>query len=148
MPHIVITYTPNLESKSDFSVLCRSLADAMLSVNEHHQESGKPIFQVGGTRVFALPAAHFAVADGQAPTGKEFGFVYVYMRMAKGRTSQVHDAVGLAVGEALKAHFAPLIARHLVGITFQIDEGHEVFDLKYSSLHPYFNPVVTPVGLT
>jgi 5-carboxymethyl-2-hydroxymuconate isomerase len=148
MPHIVITYTPNLESKSNFSLLCRSLADAMLSVNEHHQEAGKPIFPIGGTRVFAVPAAHFAVADGPPPPDKEFGFVYIYLRMAKGRTPVVHRAVGEAVGNAVRAHFAPLIAQHLVGITFQIDEGHEVFDLKYSSLHPHFSPAVSSSGLT
>jgi 5-carboxymethyl-2-hydroxymuconate isomerase len=134
MPHIVIHYTPNLETQTHMSSLCRSLADAMLSV----KEGGKPVFPVGGTRVFAHPAAHFAVAQGEPPSGKEFGFVYVSLRMAKGRSAAVHEAVGAAVGEAVKVHFAPLIDKHLVGVTFQIDEGHEVFDLKYSSLHPYF----------
>jgi 5-carboxymethyl-2-hydroxymuconate isomerase len=134
MPHIVIHYTPNLETQTDMGVLCRALADAMLSVNDE----GKAVFPIGGTRVFAHPAAHFAVAQGEPPTGKEFGFVYVSLRMAKGRSTQVHEAVGAAVSHEIKRHFAPLLEKHLVGVTFQIDEGHEVFDLKYSSLHPYF----------
>jgi 5-carboxymethyl-2-hydroxymuconate isomerase len=134
MPHIVIHYTPNLESQSNMGTLCRSLADAMLSV----QDEGKPVFPIGGTRVFAHPAAHFAVAQGTPPSGKQFGFVYVSLRMAKGRSAQVHEAVGAAVSQAIKQHFAALLEKHLVGVTFQIDEGHEVFDLKYSSLHPYF----------
>jgi 5-carboxymethyl-2-hydroxymuconate isomerase len=138
MPHIVITYTPNLETKTDFGVLCRSLAVAMLSVNNHHQVDGKPIFPLGGTRVFAVPSAHYAVADGNPPPGKEFGFVYIYLRMAKGRPPEVLQGVGDIVGAAVKSHFALLLEQHLVGVTFQIDEGHEVFDLKYSSLHPYF----------
>jgi 5-carboxymethyl-2-hydroxymuconate isomerase len=137
MPHIVIHYTPNLEKKTDLSLLCRSLADAMLSV----YDDGKPVFPAGGTRVFAHAAAHFAVAQGEPPPGKEFGFVYVSLRMAKGRAAQVHETVGAAVSEAIKRHFAPLIEKHLVGVTFQIDEGHEVFDLKYSSLHPYFQTI-------
>jgi 5-carboxymethyl-2-hydroxymuconate isomerase len=134
MPHIVIHYTPNLENQTDMSALCRSLADAMLSV----RDDDKPVFPVGGTRVFAHAAAHFAVAQGTPPKGKEFGFVYVSLRMAKGRSAQVHEAVGSSVSDAIKKHFAPLIEKHLVGVTFQIDEGLEVFDLKYSSLHPYF----------
>ncbi len=138
MPHIVIHYTPNLESKTDMSGLCRSLADAMLSVPFDPQADGKPVFPIGGTRVFAVPAAHYAVADGKPPADKEFGFVYINLRMAKGRSAAVHALVGETVGAAVKHHFAPLLEAHLVGVTFQIDEGHEVFDLKYSSLHPYF----------
>jgi 5-carboxymethyl-2-hydroxymuconate isomerase len=134
MPHIVIHYTPNLELQTDMSRLCRSLADAMLSVTD----DGKPVFPIGGTRVFAHAATHFAVAQGAPPLDKEFGFVYVSLRMAKGRSAQIHQDVGAAVGDAVKRHFAPLLEKHLVGVTFQIDEGHEVFDLKYSSLHPYF----------
>jgi 5-carboxymethyl-2-hydroxymuconate isomerase len=137
MPHIVIHYTPNLETQTEMTSLCRALADAMLSVHDE----GKPVFPTGGTRVFAHPAAHFAVAQGEPPQGKEFGFVYVSLRMAKGRTAQVHEAVGTAVSSAIKKHFAPLIEKHLVGVTFQIDVGHEVFDLKYSSLHPYFQTI-------
>jgi 5-carboxymethyl-2-hydroxymuconate isomerase len=142
MPHIVIHYTPNLELKTDMSALCRSLADAMLNlpveVLSDPSSGGKPIFPVGGTRVFAVPAAHYAVADGKPPADKEYGFVYINLRMAKGRSAAVHTLVGETVAAAVKRHFAPLLAAHLVGVTFQIDEGHEVFDLKYSSLHPYF----------
>ena len=37
MPHLVILYTPNLETKTDMTVLCRALADTMLA---QHDESG------------------------------------------------------------------------------------------------------------
>jgi 5-carboxymethyl-2-hydroxymuconate isomerase len=137
MPHIVIHYTPNLETHTNISILCRSLADAMLSVHDE----GKAVFPMGGTRVFAHCATHFAVAQGEPPAGKEYGFVYISLRMAKGRSPVVHQAVGATVSDAVKRHFAPLLEKHLVGVTFQIDEGHEVFDLKYSSLHPYFQTV-------
>ena len=39
MPHLVILYTGNLESQTDISLLCRSLADAMLSVRDEHSHS-------------------------------------------------------------------------------------------------------------
>ncbi len=63
MPHVVILYTGNLESEAGMSQLCRKLADTMLSVRD---EAGKQVFPTGGTRVYALPAPHFAVADGGA----------------------------------------------------------------------------------
>ena len=78
MPHLVILYTPNLEAETDMTVLCRSLADAMLLV---HDDAGKQVFPTGGTRVLAYPAAHYAVADGQA----DYAFVYLNLRMGEGR---------------------------------------------------------------
>ena len=63
MPHVVILYTGNLEPHVDMGSLCRKLADTMLAV---HAEDGAQVFPTGGTRVFAYPAPHHAVADGGA----------------------------------------------------------------------------------
>ena len=59
--------------------------------------------------------------------------------MASGRSDAIKQQVGQAVLAALKSHVAPLLERLHVGFTLQIDEGHEVFDAKLSSLHPLFN---------
>jgi 5-carboxymethyl-2-hydroxymuconate isomerase len=125
-------YTPNLEAETDLTALCRSLADAMLSVRD---EAGAQVFPTGGTRVLAYPAAHFAVADGSG----DFAFCYFNLRMARGRSAAVHQAVGDTVTAAARAHLAPLLARRPVGLTLQVDEGHEVFDAKFGNLHPLFS---------
>jgi 5-carboxymethyl-2-hydroxymuconate isomerase len=52
----------------------------------------------------------------------------------------VHRGVGEALSAVAKAHFEPLMATLHVGVTLQVDIGAEVFDAKYSSLHPLFNP--------
>jgi 5-carboxymethyl-2-hydroxymuconate isomerase len=141
MPHLVILYTPNLDRKTDMTALCRSMADAMLTVRD---EEGKQVYPTGGTRVLAYPAAHYAVADGGA-AGKaaggsgDYAFVYMNVRMAKGRSDATKIAAGRAVSTAAKAHFSTLLATEHIGITVQIDEGQEVFDAKHSSLHPLFN---------
>jgi 5-carboxymethyl-2-hydroxymuconate isomerase len=64
VPHLVIYYTPNLDAKTNMSALCRHMADAMLVVRD---EAGAPVFPVGGTRVLAYPAAHFAIAPAKRP---------------------------------------------------------------------------------
>ena len=135
MPHLVILYTPNLELKADFTALCRAMANAMLAVRD---ETGAQVFPTGGTRVFALPAAHFAVADDTPPEGKEYGFIWLNLRMAKGRSAAIHKMAGEAVSSTARLHLKHLIADELVGITTQVDEGHEVYDNKLSSLHPFF----------
>jgi 5-carboxymethyl-2-hydroxymuconate isomerase len=140
MPHLVILYTGNMDSMTDMPALCRTLADAMLTVRD---EAGVAVYPTGGTRVLAYPAAHWAVADGgaagRAAGGSgNYGFMYLNLRMAHGRSDFVKQRAGQAVLAALKAHVAPLIEREHVGFTLQIDEGHEVFDAKHSSLHPLF----------
>jgi 5-carboxymethyl-2-hydroxymuconate isomerase len=140
MPHLVILYTPNLDAEVNMTGLCRALADTMLTVLD---EAGKQVFPTGGVRVLAYPAAHYAVADGGA-AGRaaggdgDYGFVYLNLRMGRGRSDAVKQQAGQALEAATMAHLQPLLSRRAVGVTLQIDEGPEVFDAKNSSLHPLF----------
>jgi 5-carboxymethyl-2-hydroxymuconate isomerase len=131
MPHLVIMYTGNLASETDMNALCRSLADAMLAVRDEH---GQQVYPTGGVRVLAYPAAHFAVADGQ----RDYAFVYLNLRMGRGRSAAVKQRAGEALLGAARAHLEPLFARRYIGLTVQIDEGQEVFDAKHSTIHPLF----------
>ena len=142
MPHLVILYTPQLDRETDMSALCRKLADAMIAQRD---EAGQAVFPIGGTRVLAYPAAHFAVADGGAAAraqgkGDDCAFAYFNLRMGRGRSDAVKKAAGEALGAVAREHFAPLLARRPVGLTLQVDEGHEAFDAKFGNLHPLFNP--------
>ena len=148
MPHLVILYTGQLDAETNMKVLCRNLADAMLTVLD---ESGKQVFPTGGTRVMAYPAPHYAVADGGAagrkaaqfdhnPQGgsEDYAFVYLNVRMGKGRSEATHQRAGEMLVEVTKKHFADLFATRHIGITLQIDVGPEVFDNKHSNIHPLF----------
>lgn len=133
MPHCVILYTPNIETRTDVSALCRKMADAMLTVLD---EAGKQVFPTGGTRVLAYPAAHYAVADGKG----DYAFVYLNIRMGAGRSEAVKKQAGDRLMGVVKEHFAPILAQELIGITLQIDESPgQVYDGKHSTLHPLFN---------
>lgn len=144
MPHVVILYTGNLEPLTDMSLLCRSLADTMLTI---HAEDGSQVFPTGGTRVYAYPAAHHAVSDGgvagQAAGGDgDYGFIYINLRMGSGRSDAVKKASGDALLACAKAHLAPLFVnpRKHIGLTLQIDEAPgQVYDAKHSTLHPLFS---------
>jgi 5-carboxymethyl-2-hydroxymuconate isomerase len=133
MPHLVILYTPQLDAETDMTALCRGLADTMLTIRD---EQGAPVFPTGGTRVLAYPAAHHATTDGSG----DHAFCYFNLRMGRGRSAAVHQAVGEALTATARAHFQPLLARRPVGLTLQVDEGPEVFDAKFGNLHPLFAP--------
>jgi 5-carboxymethyl-2-hydroxymuconate isomerase len=149
MPHLVILYTGQLDHEVNMTTLCRQMADAMLTVKD---EEGKQVFPAGGTRVLAYPAPHYAVADGgvagrearlydQNPHGGsgDYAFVYLNVRMGRGRTEATQQRAGQTLLEVAKAFFAPVMAQRHIGITLQIDVGPEVFDAKHSNLHPLFN---------
>jgi 5-carboxymethyl-2-hydroxymuconate isomerase len=140
MPHLVILYTSNLEDKVAFGPMCRDLADTMLAQRD---EAGKEVFPLGGTRVFAYPAPHFAVADGKPPAGKAMGFIYLNLRMASGRSAELKKTVGDALIATLHRHVDAAVASDLVGVTLQIDEIPSSYDGRISSLHPFFNTVPT-----
>ena len=143
MPHLVILYTGNVDHMTDMTALCRKLADAMLLVRD---EAGAQVFPTGGTRVLAYPAAHFAIADGGAAGlaaggSGDYGFVYLNLRMGRGRTDATKNRAGSAISVKVREHFADILKTQHIGITVQIDEGQEVFDDKHSSLHPLFKKV-------
>lgn len=131
MPHLVILYTGNLEPRLPMDALCRDAADAMLAVRD---EDNRQVFPTGGTRVLAYPAPHFAVADGSG----DYGFMYLNLRMAKGRSAATQQRAGEAVLAAVRCHLDALMAQQPIGVTLQVDEGQEVFDTKHSTLHPLF----------
>jgi 5-carboxymethyl-2-hydroxymuconate isomerase len=140
MPHLVILYSGNLDARTDMSVLCACMADTLLAQRD---EGGKPVFPPGGTRVFAYPAPHFAIADGGAAgraAGGDggYGFAWLNLRMGRGRSVAVQQGVGNALMAVARAHFEPLMSAMHVGVTLQIDVGAEVFDARHSSLHPLF----------
>ena len=148
MPHLVILYTGQLDTETNMKVLCRDLADAMLTVVD---EAGKQVFPTGGARVLAYPAPHYAVADGGAagrkaaqfdshPNGgsEDYAFVYLNVRMGKGRSKATQKRAGDMLVEVTKQHFAEIFAKRHIGITLQIDVGPEVFDHKHSNVHPLF----------
>jgi 5-carboxymethyl-2-hydroxymuconate isomerase len=141
MPHLVILYTGQLDAEVQMTSLCRQMADAMITLQD---EEGKQVFPTGGTRVLAYPASHYAVADGgvagrEAGGTGDYAFVYLNLRMGRGRSEATQQRVGQTLLEVAKAFFAPVMVQRHIGITLQIDVGPEVFDAKHGNLHPLFN---------
>jgi 5-carboxymethyl-2-hydroxymuconate isomerase len=133
MPHVVIQYTLNLETRVDMSALCRDVADALI---DQRADNGGPLFPIGGTRVLAYPAHVYAVADGK----DDYGFCYINIRIAAGRSNAKKKETGDAVLKKVQARFASAFENKHVGVTLQIEESPgQVYDAKHSNLHPLFN---------
>jgi 5-carboxymethyl-2-hydroxymuconate isomerase len=132
MPHVVVQYTANLETEVDMAALCREIASTLI---EQRDEEGGPLFPIGGTRVLAYPAQAFAVADGK----DDYGFCYINIRIASGRSHIKKKQAGDAVLARVQARFAAALEDRRVGVTIQIDESPgQVYDAKHGNLHPLF----------
>lgn len=140
MPHLTIHYTGQLDHEVDMPAVCRTLAQTLRGVRD---ENDKPAFPTGGIRVLAYPAAHHAVSDGGeaglAATGRgDYAFMYLNLRMGKGRSASTQQRAGQALTETIHQLMAEAMAKRYLGITVQVDVGQEVFDSKHSNIHPLF----------
>jgi 5-carboxymethyl-2-hydroxymuconate isomerase len=132
MPHVVLQYTANLEAEVDMPTLCREIAGVLVAQKD---EAGAALFPVGGTRVLAYPAQAYAVADGKG----DYGFCYINIRIAAGRSAAAKKRAGDAVLATVQARFAAAFAKRPIGVTLQIDESPgQVYDAKHSNLHALF----------
>ena len=133
MPHVVVLYTSNLEPLADIGQLCRSIRTELLSIRD---ERGEQPYPTAGTRVLAQSQTHFAVADGSE--ADDYGFIYINVRMAKGRSEAIKEATGARLTRCVERELAVLLAVKPVGITLQMDESPgQVFDAKFGSLRAH-----------
>ena len=132
MPHITLQYSANLEADVDMPGLCRAIADTVVAQKD---EAGAAVFPIGGTRVLAYPARHFAIADGKG----DYAFCYINMRIAAGRSDAMKKKAGDALLALVTSYFEAAFGKRHVGVTIQIDESPgQVYDAKHSNLHPLF----------
>ncbi|PUE59446.1 5-carboxymethyl-2-hydroxymuconate isomerase [Limnohabitans curvus] len=132
MPHLIIQYTAQLDAETDMGELCQTLSATMLAAKH---PDGQAVFPIGATRVLAFATSHAVIADGSG----DYAYVYLNFRVAKGRTPEMIAQVGQSLLTATQAHFAEVFAQRPIGITLQIDEGHEVFNAVHNNLHPLFS---------
>jgi 5-carboxymethyl-2-hydroxymuconate isomerase len=119
------------------TTLCRQLAGAMLTVKD---EAGPSRFFRQAARACwptprrttPWPMAARQVGREAGGTG-DYAFVYLNVRMGRGRSEATQQRAGQTLLDVAKAFFAPVMAQRHIGITLQIDVGPEVFDAKHSN---------------
>ena len=127
MPHLHIQYTANLEDTIDIDALCQTLRARLLSLQK---DDGTALFPLTGTRVLAYPAPHSAVADGHP----DRGYIYINLRIMRGRTDALKKLTGEALLESASAFLDPVFERQGLGLTVHVDEGADVFEGKRNNL--------------
>lgn len=113
MPHLIIQYTPNIDT--DFKVLARTLNKTILSIRD---KDGNQVFPEGGTRVMTFRADDMSVGDGEG----DYAFMFLLLRIMAGRDAAVIKETGDRLLAAIKEHIAPAFSKQPMGITLNIEE--------------------------
>ena len=122
MPHIVIEYSANLESRIALRELVEKAHEAALA-------SG--VFEVGGLRTRCARRDNYRIADGHPDNS----FVAVNVRIGHGRDEATRHRAGKMIFEAVCAHLAPVYATTPMGITLDVAEIDPAAAFKQNNMH-------------
>ncbi len=124
MPHLIIEYSANIESRMDLDGLLDKLHAAAL-------ETG--VFPRGGLRVRAFRADRYRIAD----CYDDNAYVHVTAMIGHGRPLDVRERAGQHLFGCITAHLADLFDASPLAISFNIQEFDPVLNFKQNNLHRY-----------
>lgn len=124
MPHQIIEYSANLESRMDI----RDLLDGM-----HRAAAETDGLPLGGLRTRAARRDQYRIAD----KNPDHAFVHVILKLGHGRTQEVRQAFGDKLFPALCDLLAPISAASPIAISFEIEEIHPELTWKKSNIRQY-----------
>ena len=124
MPHLIVEYSANLESRLGLKALMAKLRNVAVAGG---------VFPLAGIRVRAARRDHYLIADGDPA----HGFVHVMARIGKGRSEALRRNQAQALFDALRSHLEPLRRDQAGGLALSLEmvEIDPVGSLKLNNLH-------------
>lgn len=107
MPHLIVDYSPNMETRVDMAAFCDGLRRAAV-------ETGA--LPLAGVRVRAVRADHVSIADGNPA----HGYVDISLRLRAGRDLDTRKAATAHIFEAARAFLEPAMAVHSIALSFEM----------------------------
>lgn len=124
MPHQIIEYSANLESRIDIQALVDGLHETAIGID------GLPI---GGLRTRAEKRDAYQVADRHPDNA----FVHLVLRLGHGRSVEARKEFGEAIFAALCDLLEPVSSTSPLAISFEIQEIHPELTWKKNNLREY-----------
>lgn len=124
MPHLIIEYSANLESRIDIDALVDGLHEAATGID------GLP---VGGLRTRAARREHYQIAD-RHPDNI---FVHMTVRLGHGRSQAVQAGFGEQLFAALCGLLEPVSSTSPIAISLEITEIHPELTWKKNNLREH-----------
>jgi 5-carboxymethyl-2-hydroxymuconate isomerase len=124
MPHQIIEYSANLESRIDIESVVDGLHEAAMGID------GLPL---GGLRTRAAKREAYQVADRHPDNA----FVHVILKLGHGRPLEKRREFGEALFAALCDLLEPVSSSSPLAISFEIQEIHPDLTWKKNNLRDY-----------
>jgi 5-carboxymethyl-2-hydroxymuconate isomerase len=124
MPHQIIEYSANLETRLDIESVVDGLHEAAMAVD------GLPL---GGLRTRAAKREAYQVADRHPDNA----FVHVILKLGHGRPLEKRREFGEALFAALCDLLEPVSSTSPLAISFEIQEIHPDLTWKKNNLRDY-----------
>ncbi len=124
MPHQIIEYSANLESRIDI----QELVDRV-----HEVAAGIDVFPLGGLRTRAVRRDYYRIADGHPDNA----FLHLTWKLGSGRTEDVRKAAGDLMFDRLCHFLEPAYVNSPLAISFEIQEIHPLLTYKKNNLRDY-----------
>ncbi|MFR3779382.1 MAG: 5-carboxymethyl-2-hydroxymuconate Delta-isomerase [Enterobacter sp.] len=125
MPHFIAECTDNIREQAD-------LPGLFAKVNEALAATG--IFPIGGIRSRAHWLDTWQMADGK----HDYAFVHMTLKIGAGRSLESREEVGEMLFALIKDHFAALMNRRYLALSFELDELHPTLNYKQNNVHALF----------
>ena len=107
MPHIIVEYSPNLESQLDMTAFCDHLRSTAATVDA---------LPLPGIRVRAIKVDHYSIADGNP----KHGFIDVSLRLRSGRSMEVRKDAIETLFEAAREFLSAYMSEHSLALSFEV----------------------------
>lgn len=124
MPHILIDYSANLETRLDMAGLCHALRDAAVATG---------VFPLAGIRVRAVRVDHMVMADGNP----DHAYLDIALRIGQGRDAESRGRALDAIFAAVEGFVGPVMASSSLMLSMELREIVAEFSRKSSSIRRY-----------
>lgn len=124
MPHQIIEYSPNLDTRLDVAALVEHL---------HAVASQQQALPLAGLRTRAYASSAYAIADRHPDNA----YIAVYLRIAQGRPAEVKDQLLQALTTALDEFVAQDFAEYPLALSYEIQEIQTAMRWNHNNLREH-----------
>lgn len=125
MPHFYAECTDNIRDEAALPMLFAKINEAL---------AGTGIFPLAGIRSRAIWLDTWQMADGK----QDYAFVHMTLKIGAGRSLEDRQKTGEILFSLIKVHFADLMAKRYLALSFTMEELDPVLNYKQNNVHALF----------
>lgn len=124
MPHFIVEYSGNLKTEINFHEFFEKI---------HESLGNSGVFPLGGIRSRAICMEDYRIADAK----HDYAFIHILLKVGSGRDEETRKRVCDDLFTVIESYFAPLQAKRLLAISFEMQEVHPVLTYKKNNIHAF-----------